>query len=60
MNIDGVNAALLSDLGFNPKLGLGIFMIGRVPGIVAHVYEESIDEEEFRKFCDLDDIIFKD
>ncbi|WP_409199765.1 citryl-CoA lyase [Methanobrevibacter sp. DSM 116169] len=59
INVDGANAALLSDMGFNPKIGLGIFIIGRTPGIVAHVYEESIDEEEFRKFCDLSDIIFE-
>lgn len=59
LNVDGVNAALLSDLGFDSRIGLGIFIIGRVPGIVAHVYEETMDEEEFRKFCDLDDIIFK-
>ena len=56
LNVDGANAAILSDLGFDPELGLGIFMIGRIPGIIAHVHEEKMDEEEFRKFCDLDDI----
>jgi citrate synthase len=59
LNVDGVNAALLSDLNFNSKLGLGIFIIGRIPGIVAHVYEENVDEDEFRKFCDIDDIVYK-
>ena len=56
LNIDGANAAILSDLGFDPELGLGIFMIGRIPGIIAHIHEEKMDEEEFRKFCDLDDV----
>lgn len=56
LNIDGANAAILSDLGFDPELGLGIFMIGRIPGIIAHVHEEKMDEDEFRKFCDLDDV----
>lgn len=59
LNIDGANAALLSDLGFDVKLGLGVFIIGRIPGIIAHIYEETIDEEEFRKFCDIDDIIYE-
>ena len=56
LNVDGANAAILSDLGFDPELGLGVFMIGRIPGIIAHVHEEKMEEEEFRKFCDLDDI----
>lgn len=56
LNVDGANAAILSDLGFEPSLGLGIFMIGRLPGIIAHIHEESMEEEEFRRFCDIDDI----
>ncbi len=56
LNVDGANAAILSDLGFTPDLGLGVFIIGRVPGIIAHIHEEKMDEDEFRKFCDLDDI----
>lgn len=59
LNIDGANAALLADLGFDSRVGLGIFIIGRVPGIVAHVYEEMVDEEDFRKFYDLEDISYK-
>ena len=56
LNVDGANAAILSDLGFDPELGLGVFMIGRIPGIIAHIHEEKMDEDEFRRFCDLDDI----
>ena len=56
LNVDGANAAILSDLGFSPDLGLGVFIIGRVPGIIAHIHEEKMEEEEFRRFCDLDDI----
>ncbi len=33
-------------------------MIGRIPGIIAHVTEEVNDEEEFRKFCDISDISY--
>ena len=56
LNVDGANAAILSDLGFDPEIGLGIFIIGRIPGIIAHINEEKMEEEEFRRFCDLDDI----
>lgn len=56
LNVDGANAAILSDLGFDPELGFGVFIIGRIPGIIAHIHEEKIDEDEFRKFCDLDDV----
>ena len=56
LNVDGANAAILTDLGFDPELGLGVFIIGRVPGIITHIHEERMDEEEFRRFCDLDDI----
>ena len=59
LNVDGANAAILSDLGFSPDLGFGVFMIGRLPGIIAHIHEEKIDEDEFRRFCDLDDIIYE-
>ena len=58
LNVDGANAAILSDLGFTPDLGLGIFIIGRVPGIIAHIHEEKMDEEQFRHFCDLDDVVY--
>jgi len=58
LNVDGANAAILSDLGFTPDLGLGVFMVGRLPGIIAHIHEEKMDEKEFRRFCDLDDVIY--
>lgn len=59
LNVDGANAAILSDLGFSPDLGLGVFIIGRIPGIIAHIHEENMDEDEFRRFIDLDDIIYQ-
>ena len=59
LNVDGANAGLLSDLGFDSSLGLGIFMIGRLPGLVAHAYEEMEEEEKFRRFCDLEDIVYE-
>lgn len=58
LNVDGANAAILSDLGFTPDLGLGVFIIGRTPGIITHIHEEKMEEDEFRRFCDLDDVIY--
>jgi Citrate synthase len=48
INVDGAVAAVMSDLGWNPELGKGIFIISRIPGIVAHVEEER-KEEDFRR-----------
>ena len=53
MNIDGANAAILSDMGFDWRLGCGMFIIGRIPGILAHVIEEISNEESFRKIAEL-------
>ena len=58
MNIDGANAAILSDMGFNWTVGSGIFMIGRLPGILAHVNEEKTRESPFRKFFEIDEIYY--
>ena len=48
INIDGAIAAVMSDMGWEPEHGKGIFIIGRTPGLVAHVSEE-MDEEPFRR-----------
>lgn len=48
INVDGAIAAVMSDLGWGPELGKGLFIIARTPGIVAHVREE-MDEEDFRR-----------
>lgn len=58
MNIDGANGAILSDMGFDYKIGSGIFMIGRLPGILTHVNEERGRESPFRKFFEADEIYY--
>jgi citrate synthase len=40
INVDGAIGAILADLGFPPGVMNGLFMIARVPGLVAHVAEE--------------------
>ncbi len=48
INVDGAIAAVMSDLGWDYRLGKGLFIIARTPGLVAHVREE-MDEEDFRR-----------
>lgn len=49
VNVDGAMAALLVDLGIPPELGNTFFMMARVPGLVAHVYEETTRERPMRR-----------
>lgn len=48
MNVDGAIAAVMSDLDWDYRLGKGLFIIARTPGLVAHVHEE-MDEPDFRR-----------
>jgi len=41
INADGAIAALLCEMNFSLKTANGIFMIARVPGLVAHAVEEQ-------------------
>ena len=49
INVDGAIAAVISDMGFDWRLGKGFFLISRVPGLVAHAYEELTRERPMRK-----------
>lgn len=49
LNADGAIAALLCDMGFDPRVGNGVFVIARVPGLVAHVVEEITTDEGIRR-----------
>ena len=49
LNVDGAIAALLCEMGFDPILANAFFMIARVPGLVAHIYEEKIRQKPMRK-----------
>jgi citrate synthase len=48
LNIDGAMAALLLELGLDPSLGKALYVIGRAPGLVAHVHEEQTRERPYR------------
>jgi len=54
LNIDGIFAALLLEMGFNPKVGKGVFIIARTPGLVAHVVEEALREKPVRRLTERD------
>ncbi|MEX0616518.1 MAG: citryl-CoA lyase [Candidatus Woykebacteria bacterium] len=49
LNIDGITAAVMSELGFAPELGNGFFIISRIAGLVAHVHEEKTREKPVRR-----------
>ncbi len=48
INADGAIAAVLCALRFPPAIANGIFMIARVPGLVAHVVEEQTRNKPMR------------
>ncbi len=49
INVDGAIAAVISDMGFDWRLGKGFFIISRTPGLLAHAYEEMTRERPMRK-----------
>jgi len=49
INIDGAIAAILCELDFPIELANAFFMISRIPGIIAHIYEEQNRYKPMRK-----------
>jgi len=49
INVDGAIAAIISDMGFDWRLGKGFFLLGRVAGLTAQVYEEQTEQKPMRK-----------
>ena len=41
MNIDGITAVIFCELGFEPELGRGLFVLSRSVGILAHAWEQK-------------------
>lgn len=54
INVDGAIAALSSDMGFDWKLGKAFFLLGRVAGLTAQVYEEQTKEKPMRNMFEVD------
>ncbi|MEM0466358.1 MAG: citryl-CoA lyase [Candidatus Thermoplasmatota archaeon] len=54
INVDGAIAAIISDMGFDWRLGKAFFVLGRVAGLVAQVYEEQTMEKPMREMFTID------
>jgi len=54
INVDGAIAAIISDMDFDWKLGKAFFLLGRVAGLTAHVYEEQTQEKPMRKMFSIE------
>jgi citrate synthase len=46
--VDGAIAAVISDMGFDWRLGKGFFIISRTVGLIAHAYEENTRQKPMR------------
>jgi citryl-CoA lyase len=49
VNVDGAIAAISADLGFAHDLGNAIFLISRLPGLIAHAHEERLRQTPMRQ-----------
>ena len=56
LNVDGAIAAVCGDLGFDPALANPLFIIARVPGLIAHAYEEHGRQKPMRQIDPADHI----
>jgi len=56
INVDGAIAALLIDIEMPRALGNAFFMMARVPGLVAQVYEEQSRERPMRRIHPTDHV----
>ena len=48
-NVDGAIAAVTADLGFAYDLGNAVFLISRLPGLIAHAHEERARQKPMRQ-----------
>jgi citrate synthase len=49
VNVDGAIAAICADMGFAYELGNAIFLISRLPGLIAHAHEERTRQTPMRQ-----------
>src|SRR5437773_1124289 len=49
VNVDGAIAAISADLGFEYELGNAVFLISRLPGLIAHAHEERTRQAPMRQ-----------
>lgn len=56
VNVDGAIAAVCGDLGLAYELGNALFLISRVPGLIAHAHEERTRQAPMRQIDPKDHI----
>jgi citrate synthase len=56
MNVDGAIAAVCSDLGLDYEFGNALFIISRVPGLIAHAHEERLRNSPMRQIDPTDHV----
>ncbi len=56
VNVDGAIAAICADLGFAYELGNAIFLISRLPGLIAHAHEERTRQQPMRQIDPKDEV----
>jgi citrate synthase len=49
VNVDGAIAAVAGDLGFAYDLGNALFLVSRLPGLIAHAHEERTRQKPMRQ-----------
>lgn len=49
VNVDGAIAAICADLGFAYELGNAVFLVSRLPGLIAHAHEERVRQAPLRQ-----------
>jgi citrate synthase len=48
LNVDGCIAAIISDMGFDWRIGKGFFIVSRTPGLIAHAYEQMYNDKPYK------------
>lgn len=48
LNVDGSIAAIISEMGFDWRLGKGFFIVSRTPGLIAHAYEQMYHDRPYK------------
>lgn len=54
LNVDGAVAAIMSELNIDWRLGKALFCLARLPGLIAHTYEELTHEKPYRRLDEND------
>ncbi|MDP7116140.1 MAG: citryl-CoA lyase [Candidatus Woesearchaeota archaeon] len=57
LNVDGFMAAVLLEMGFSAEAGRGVFIVARVPGLLAQAVEEKENEKPVRRVAE-EDIVY--